>query len=140
TPAPLLAVALSRHGAIGVDVEGPRAIDMPPRWTAILADIGDGDPRAGWTRVEALGKARGHGVGAVLQPLRGPAESNTSPRASAIFEEMKRAAALELATVSKRDELTLSVAFPAGGPVPRCAIIGACEIDQWRARLDPAGN
>ncbi len=76
-------IGLSHIGAIGVDLEAPRAMPMsPPRREAIVnagIAVGGGSPLPGgtesartlaaWVRLEAVAKATGEGIGRLLTRL-----------------------------------------------------------------------
>src|SRR5262249_41019918 len=90
-------IAVTRRRAIGVDVEGVRALPMAPRRRQQILAIGAGlagKPLKGslnrkllqaWTRIEAFAKARGGGVRQLLTELRvgKPEEHASSYRALA---------------------------------------------------------
>jgi 4'-phosphopantetheinyl transferase len=78
-------IAVSYDGPVGVDLEAPRPIRIADDRRAALIDAaialapgtalppdGPGDARflQAWTRLEALAKATGEGIGAVLERLR----------------------------------------------------------------------
>jgi 4'-phosphopantetheinyl transferase len=71
-------IALAGDGPIGVDLECHRPIAMPPQRLAALIRAGAAvgpasdpppSPIVAWTRLEAIGKAGGTGVGPVLERL-----------------------------------------------------------------------
>ena len=73
----LAVVAVAARGQVGVDVEARRQIVISPERRARLVAAGiaagggtPADAVAAWTRLEALGKARGTGVGPVLTAIR----------------------------------------------------------------------
>ena len=72
----LAAIAVASDGALGVDVEARRAVAVTgPRRALLMAAAAALGPAPAdlidaWTRLEAVGKARGSGVGAVLEALR----------------------------------------------------------------------
>jgi 4'-phosphopantetheinyl transferase len=119
-------VAISRDGPVGVDLETPRSPRIAAsRRTALIAaaaslslaiplpdDDGDTTLLQAWTRLEALAKATGEGIGAVLERIRhaGPAIADT---------------AIDGAAVKVRD-----LAFPPsptlpGQPLPPQTLYGA---------------
>lgn len=77
-------IAMSSDGAIGVDLEAPRSVRIASQRRASLiaaatvlcpdTPLPDGPGDAGflqaWTRLEALAKATGEGIGALLERLR----------------------------------------------------------------------
>jgi phosphopantetheinyl transferase len=78
-------IAISHEGAVGVDLETPRPVRIADDRRAALIDAaialapeaalppdGHGDARflQAWTRLEALAKATGEGIGALLERLR----------------------------------------------------------------------
>jgi 4'-phosphopantetheinyl transferase len=77
-------IAISRDGPVGVDLEAPRPIRIAEARRIALIDaatslapgaaLPDGPGDAGllqaWTRLEALAKATGEGIGALLERLR----------------------------------------------------------------------
>lgn len=90
-------IALSRHGAVGTDIESPRTVRMPPeRRAAILAAGSAAVPHApiadargsdlgllqAWVRLEALAKARGCGMARLLTELGVVARSSAAATAS----------------------------------------------------------
>ena len=86
----LALIAVANRGRIGIDVEVRRAVKMNARRATLIETAGmalvpdaplfggDGDLRflAAWTRLEAVAKLRGTGIGALLEELgltaRGP--------------------------------------------------------------------
>jgi len=106
-------VALSREGPVGVDLEAPRSVRISGRRRAMLIDaasslapddpLPDGPDEArflqAWVRLEALAKATGEGLGALLGRL----DDEAAPIA---------ATRLEGALVRTRD-----LRIPAGPPL-----------------------
>ncbi|WP_328692172.1 4'-phosphopantetheinyl transferase superfamily protein [Streptomyces caniferus] len=118
------AVALSRHRPVGVDIETVRPFAAGPlarRWLdEASADWVARSPRSArvraflwlWTQKEAIGKARGHGLGAggLTQPLPLPADTLPGPtgRLRTLPDDPRTACAV-LPTGSRRHVLALAV-------------------------------
>lgn len=75
---PLCVIAVAGTGPVGVDVEMPREVQLGPDRQALIVAAGlglcpgEGDALpflTAWTRLEALAKARGDGVGRLLTAL-----------------------------------------------------------------------
>lgn len=95
----LVLVAVARQGPIGIDVEVRRDIRMDPHRSRLIEAAGAavvGGPRvagaddrlqtlSAWTRLEAIAKARGSGIGAVLEAIgiHDPGASEASAAAAA---------------------------------------------------------
>jgi len=101
----LAAIAVAARGHLGVDIEARRAVlvgvarrDLMMAAAAALgpapADLIDA-----WTRLEAVGKARGTGVGAVLEALRWDA-ATSEPGAAAAMQGLVAAAGLAVHDLS----------------------------------------
>ena len=86
-------IAVSANGPVGVDIEEPRSLRLNPRLRALLIaaaqSIGppfaaasmtdDQDTLRAWTRLEALAKASGLGIGAILGAVLGRDGRDRSP-------------------------------------------------------------
>ena len=91
----LLAIAVSKVGPVGIDMEQQRSLKMSAeRQQQIMnqaaqhgIEPSSADPHAGdeerflsvWTKLEAVAKARGDGIGAVLTELKSPPSTSSNP-------------------------------------------------------------
>lgn len=144
---PAVALAITRSGAIGVDLERLRALDFNPTWRAALKAVGDGRELVGWTRLEALGKANGRGIGWVLERLRALGTiSDTDDQDSWALHVRNRFRAdvsvggLALWTLKGDLDLVVTVATSAGAPAPFCLLIDPDWCAQWQQRLRVSGK
>lgn len=135
-------IALTWTGPIGVDLEAPRKITLSPqRRMALCTNARDAGLIATaeasvalqddvaflkvWTRLEALAKARGDGIGAVLEELgvrpapKGGARSGTKPSTGIVR-------GLELRLVEVPAPWQAAVATPPDTPQP--CLIRADEV------------
>jgi phosphopantetheinyl transferase len=128
-------IGVTRARAIGVDVEGIRALRLSERrrrelWAvgagfAMMA-VGDAAPSEhdilqAWTRIEAFAKARGCGLGRVLEDLglRGPVKRTQEPAsltAAAAAEAARRA--LRVSDLAPGGDLVGAIALDATAPRP----------------------
>ncbi|MGE0766664.1 MAG: 4'-phosphopantetheinyl transferase superfamily protein [Hyphomicrobiaceae bacterium] len=96
----LAIIAISHEGPVGIDLEVPRSIRIADDRRAKIVEVaaslcpatplpeGSADARflQAWTRLEALAKATGEGIGGLLERLlRGPSATRSPPAVSQIF-------------------------------------------------------
>ena len=91
-------VAISREGPVGIDIEGPRAVRINPQRRELLMQAaialsprqplpdGPGEARflQAWVRLEALAKATGEGLGALLGRLEDAASPPSATQVNGV--------------------------------------------------------
>jgi 4'-phosphopantetheinyl transferase len=105
------ALALSRHGPIGIDIEAVRPLHLSPARRAAILDsaqrhgclapldlTADGAFLDVWTQLEAIAKARGDGIGPVLAELGGrqPGATTATNEVSGLLPAMAKIMRLTL--------------------------------------------
>lgn len=131
----LVMIAVCDEGQLGVDAEVRRPVRISTErrglieiaGAAVLPDVAlpDGDPDlrflAAWTRLEAIGKLRGTGVGALLEQLgivaRGPGGDAVAERARRLIGDPTQPVGLSAIDVGPFDGVAaLATSPPAGAP------------------------
>ncbi len=129
----LVLVAISERGPIGIDVEIRRETRLDDRRRCVIEAAGEAivaapsPPRtdaalgflANWTRLEAVAKARGDGIGAVLEAigLHAPDASQAAAAARRLLGEGTNALAVYDIDVARFDAVA-ALAQPAIAPPP----------------------
>jgi hypothetical protein len=135
--APIVAVALATRGPLGIDVERPRTITMPQPWLVALERIGDGNPLVGWTRIEALGKAQGTGVGAVLEALRPMINAQTAEATSEGFDRIARQHQLTVTQIGPLPDAVIAMARPVDMSPPRVERLTSEDVLRALGQVPP---
>jgi 4'-phosphopantetheinyl transferase len=120
-------IAVSRDGPVGVDLEAPRAVRIPPHRRppieALAVRIAGGALLAGhdadarflnaWVRLEAFAKAGGTGIGRLLETVRPGRVDPSVTRGDVAFD-----ASFKVRDLNIPGDLSAAVALEAAGPTP----------------------
>ena len=130
----LVLIAVRDDGMIGVDAEVRRSVRMSAQrralieiaGAAVLTDVAlpEGDPDlrflAAWTRLEAIGKLRATGIGALLETLgiiaSGPGADAVAERARALVSDPAQPIGLFGIDVSRFNGVATLAASPGASP------------------------
>ena len=144
----LVVIAISERTGIGVDAEARRPVRIGAERRRLIEMAGsacspgvplpedDAEMRflAAWTRLEAIGKMRGTGIGALLETLgitaRDPGVETVAERARKLGADAARPIAVIPIDVARFDAVaSLATSPPAGAP-------HLCDLAAELARLD----
>jgi 4'-phosphopantetheinyl transferase len=129
----LATIATRAHGRVGIDVEVRRSVRIGPERRRLIEVAGsaalpgaplpadDGEMRflAAWTRLEAIGKMRATGIGALLETLginaNGPGPDAVAERTRRLMSDAADPVGLSIIDVGRYDAVAALATSPTSG-------------------------